>query len=88
MTTEMAAGPQLYRLRGYDGNAEIMTDRCHLTTLDLDTADGRQAARVELESTRIALAHLTGADGTGLEQVRLAVHEYPSGAYVTGWVDR
>lgn len=88
MSDERRPGPVRYRLRAYEDNYEVMADRVHLTVLDLDTAAGMQAAEVELETTRRALAHLVGVHGDDLRKFRLVVHSWPDGEYAMDWSAR
>ena len=85
MTDERRPGAVRYRIRVYDDNYEIETDRVHLIALDIDTATGLRIAQAELEALRVRLAEYTKVE---LDRLRLAVHSHPAGGYEMEWIGR
>ncbi|MEV4708887.1 hypothetical protein [Actinoplanes sp. NPDC049316] len=84
-----ADGPQRYRLRIFDGNYEILTDRLFQVVLDLATPAGQLAADAALTPWWRAACRLARLRGEQADAVRLQVHEWGTGGpKVFDWIPR
>ncbi len=74
-----------WRIRAFEDDYEIMTDRALALALDLDDALGLASAQIDLESMR----HVVSARAhVPLASVRLSVCDERSGEIALDWLGR
>ncbi len=74
-----------WRIRAYEDDYEILTERTLLLALDLDNASGLACAQSDLESMRVMVSMRTSCP---LARLRLAVCDRTTDAIALDWLGR
>jgi hypothetical protein len=77
--------PRLYRIRVFDRDREVLTDRHYMVPLDLAAGPGLRATEGVLDAYLQALAHANGARGERVLGYFLRVEDPDTSRRVLDW---
>lgn len=77
--------PRKYRIRLFDKNYEVLTDRRYAAVLDFSVGPGLRATEGQLDALVQALAYAAGARGPRTLDFRLRVEDWESQEPMCDW---
>lgn len=81
----MELQPRQYRIRIYDDNYEVLTDRRYSAVLDFSAGPGLRATEGQLDSLVQSLAYAAGARGPRTLKFHLVVQDWITGEALCNW---
>lgn len=81
----MYVQPQFHRVRVWDRDREVLTDRRYPAVLDLTPGPALRTTEATLDVLLQALAYSAGAAGDKVRNYRLTVHQWPDGPVLYDW---
>ena len=77
--------PRTYRIRIYDKNYEVLSDRNTMAVLDFSAGPGLRATEGQLDSLVQSLAYAAGARGPRTLEFHLRVEDWQTREHICNW---